>query len=166
MARPRRRRTARRARRAVEWFDTALNQTLAPASKISLDLSSQIATDEKKGMTVVRVIVDLVGVLSVSGTGGLVSMGLAMISLDNAGSLPEPNDPDQEIDWAWKTMNRTVANDSVNDQSQWTIFRYDSTVGRRFRFKEAQFRWIAEEHGGSLDNITINGQIRLLVAKS
>ena len=140
---------------------------MAIGGQISLDLTAGVAQDEKKGMSVVRLIADLTATLITAGTGGLVSMGVCLISGEaaTAASLPEPTDVDQEASWMWKVMNRLVASSSVNDRATWTPFFIDTHVRRRIRFEEQQLRWIAGQVGGT-DNITINGHIRVLMQKS
>ena len=162
-----RRFTPRAPRKAVEWFDTKLNQTLAIGSQISLDLTSAIANDEMKGMMAVRLIVDLTCTLAAADTGGLVSMGVALVSTEaaNAAAFPEPSATNPEASWMWKVMNRLVSAASVNDPTQSVKFGIDTKVKRRVRFQEQQLRWIADQTGGT-GNITINGMIRLLMQKA
>ncbi len=165
--RRRRRSFSRRPRRTVEWHNTNLNQLLTSGSQISLELSAGIAQDEVKGMTVMRVIVDLVAQLSVAGTGGLVSMGIAMVAEEavTAGGIPDTNVEANEASWMWLRALQTVSATNLSDRSSFTPFLYDSKVMRRFRFEELQLRWIC--NAGTLSaNVNINGSIRVLVAKT
>ncbi len=169
MTQQRRRRSSRvsRPRRAVEWFDTHFAQLLLTGTLITLNLSSQILDDEKKGMTVKRLIVDLRAQLSVAGTGGSVSMGVAMVSTEAAvaGAFPEPSDPNMEASWMWKQVNSTVSATNLSDFSSFTPFQIDTKTMRKFRFREQELRFIMEV-GVTTAPININGLVRVLAAKS
>jgi len=169
MTQRRTRRSVRRSRprRAVEWFDTNIITTLPSGTLKTFDLSAQVVDDEKKGMTVVRVIVDLVAQLSAVGTGGLVSMGIAMVAKEAgvAGAFPEVTDQEMEASWMWKRPNLTVSATNLNDQSTFTRFAYDTRVMRKFRFQDNELRLILES-GVLTSTVNVNGIVRMLGMKS
>ena len=89
-----RRAGVRAPRRAVEWFDNIINETLTSSDQQIEDLTDQMADSEKKGATIVRLIIDITCVLTTAGTGGLIRLAIGMVDNDAlaAGAVPEADD--------------------------------------------------------------------------
>ena len=160
-----RRYTPRAVRPKVQWFDTAINSILGSNGHISIDLSASIVKDERKGMKVVRTILDCEANLSLAGTGGLISMGMYMWPIEAITTLADPADDSQEVPWLWKVINRPVFTSAPTDLTQLQPFRVDTRVQRRFPTQEYDFR-LDFQSGALSDNVNINGMCRVLVQKS
>ena len=159
---------ARAPRRAVEWFDNEINETITTSSQNAVPLSLDIADAQRKGMTVVRWIVDLLCVLAApsGGTGGLIHMGLYMASDEEvaAGAVADPAAVDDKPGWVWRAQ-KSVFSTTQNDRSQATPFQFDTKSRRRFPTED--YSPILVIDSGVLSaSVNIDGLIRLLVQKA
>ena len=105
-------RTSGAPRRLTAWDDEFHNFSLGNASFTQINLTTQVIDPEKRGYTLVRMIMDIYLFASPPGTVSgrqLMSLGVAVVSDDafasGAAGLP---DPDSEEDypvggWVWRT---------------------------------------------------------------
>ena len=154
-------------RRQAEWFDTFINETTASGQQDVQDLSSPIAQDEKKGMTIVRIIIDLTTLLVTAGTGGLLSYGIALVSNEAAAAIAYP-DADDEDDmgrgWLWRAR-RVVSASNLNDVSMNSRLVYDIRAKRRFSSEDDGLYFIMDA-GTLSSDVNTDGLIRVLALKS
>ena len=149
----------------MEWFDTLINETTGTAEQDSQSLTSGIADDEKKGMTLVRTIIDLTCLLSAAGTGGVISMGLYLIQADALAALALPDvDISSEKGWIWRTT-RVISSTNVNDISMNSRFIYDLKGNRKLPSEDHDIIFVMDAGTLSAD-VNTDGLIRLLFKKS
>ena len=159
-------RRSRQPRRAVEWFDRIIDETISSTGQQSNTLTADIASDEMTGMTLLRTIISIGANLSIAGTGGLLSMGIVQVTSDALAALALP-DADIGTDkpgWLWRA-SRTVFTSLVNDRSQETRFDIDLRTGRRLR-GSANDLILVFDLGVSSADVNIDGLVRMLFAKS
>ena len=132
---------------------------------MTTDLSSAIAPDEFKGMTIARMIVDLVLMPIETGTGALVGIGTVLLS-DEAvavGAFPEPEVGTDQAGWLWRTV-KTVHTSTSNDRSQATAVVHDLRGRRRWPGEDFALMLIVTNFAGVI-NVNIDGMVRTLVWK-
>ena len=153
-------------RRAREWFDTIVNTTVSSAGQAVVQLGQDILDDEKKGMTIVRLIIDLVYQLSAVGTGGVVSSGICLVTDDAFGAsvLPEADVSSDKPGW-WYRSVKTVYSATLNDRAQATNVQYDLKIGRKLPGEDVAISMIFDASALSSD-VNIDGLVRLLALKS
>ena len=153
-------------RRAVEWFDTFINETTSSGTQDNQDLTSGIVADERKGMTLVRTIIDLTCLLSAVGTGGLVHMGIFELQSDAAGALalPDVNDSD-EAGWIWRVGPRVISATNLNDVSMNSRFIADLRGQRKLTSEDHGLHFIFNA-GTLTSDVNTDGLIRLLFKKA
>ena len=164
--RRRARRSIRGARRAAEWGDKLLNFSVGTGGQATQTLLPGIPDDEFKGMTVVRNIIEISAHLSVAGTGGVLFLGIIMMSLEaiSAGIFPDADDEQDQPGWLWRTGKSVFTSDST-DHAQGTFFSYDIRSKRKFPSEDHRLVLIADMQSGG-NNVNIDGAIRTLVLKS
>ena len=163
---PQRRRSFRGPRRQTEWLDSIINSTIPSSNIIQVVLSDQMNESQLKGATVLRVILDLAAGLVTAGTGGVLSLGIAMV-LDAAvaaTSLPVPATSGEQPGWLWRA-SQGVFTTAPNDKSQQTLWKADIKARRRFSGADSNLVFIMET-GVASANINLDGLIRVLVAKA
>ena len=160
-----RRGRSRAPRRASEWFDTQINLTLSSASQTFQDLLLNVSDNLRKGMTIVRVIMDLYGVLSVAGSGGLIHLGLTIVNDDAISALafPDVDNADEQPGWMWRAA-AVIATSDPNDSSQMVRFIRDLRSMRRLPGEDVSLMLIADS-GTLTAPVNIDGLIRTLVLK-
>ncbi len=96
-------RSARAPRRATEWFDVIINMGTPVGGQDTINLSAAVLQDERKGMTLVRTILELDFLAITAGTGSLVSAGICMwpIEASSAGAFPDADQADYNPAWVW-----------------------------------------------------------------
>ena len=163
MALRRRTRSTQRARRAAEWYDAHIDYTAAASTQTAIDLGTLIAADEKKGMTVVRMLMDLSYRMSAVGTAIILDEGIAMVHNDAfvAGALPDPNDTDEQAGWLWRKRTR-VQSEAITVSRQGTVL--DLRSKRKFPSEDHVLLYISNTDSGG--GINVDGMIRGLYLKS
>ena len=153
-------------RRAVEWFDFEINSALVQGSQSVVNLTANLQDDEKKGMTLVRTIVDLELAAQATGTGGKLSMGIVMVSDDSlaAGAVPDPEDNIDKPGWLWKSL-RSFFTSTINDHAQATVVQHDLRGMRKFPASGADLVLIMTNFAGTV-TVNVDGLIRMLWMKS
>ena len=164
---PRRQGSFRRGpRRKVEWFDNIINETVASGGQQVEDLSSEMTSLEKKGATVLRILVDMAALLIASGNGGVLTVGICIVDDDALASLTLP-DPASETDkpgWLWRTR-KSVFNNAVQDMSQQAFFIADLKAKRTFRGPSENLVMILDL-GTSSASVNVDGWVRVLIGKN
>ena len=167
---PTRRTSRRRAparRRPVQWFDQVVNESTASGTQDTTLLTGGITDIVKKGMTLVRTIIDMTSVLSIAGTGGLMHYGIAMVS-DEAvasGAFPDADSASDEPGWIWRVMGRVIASTNLNDISMNSRLVYDIKSRRMFKTQDWDLYLIIDA-GTLSDIVNTDGMIRTLWQKA
>ena len=152
-------------RRPVQWFDEIVSEVLASSDQQVDELSVDIVDNDKKGMTIVRTIVQLGANLTAAGSGGQLSVGLAMVNDDALAALTLPDaDTIDEPGWLYRGV-KSVFTSVVNDHSQETRFDLDLKGRRKFTGTDMNFCLILDTGTISGGSINVNGRVRFLVMK-
>ncbi len=152
-----------KVRRAVEWFDTIFDQTLPVSTNTVIVLSNGIVDDEKKGMTLIRTLVDLKFTPTTADTATRLSVGFFFIEADAlaAPALPDPATADEQPGWFYRWAH--VCNiDSTSVSRDRAVA--DIKAMRKFRAEDYDIVMVAETGAGA--PIAVSGLIRLLVKKA
>ena len=157
---------SRGPRRATEWYESNIDLTIASGGQTTDTLSGNIPDDDKKGLTVVRFLINMTAVLITAGTGGHLYLGIAQITADAlaAVALPDADVATEKVGWLWRA-SRVVATDSVNDSTQFARFEVDLRSKRRLRGEDMDLVLIANLPSSSA-SINIDGWVRMLALKS
>ena len=153
-------------RRTPEWFDLDINIGQVAGGQGFRNLTANMQDDEKKGMTLVRTIVDLdLHATSVS-SGGRLALGIVIAEDDAiaAGSFPEAQDNIGKPGWVWKAL-KTFGTSDINDRSQRTIIHEDLKSRRKFQASGYDLVLIVNNFEG-VTAVNIDGLIRTLWLKS
>ena len=153
-------------RRAVEWFDFHVNQTVSSGSQNGVQCDINLGSSEKKGATIVRTLVDLWVMPTATGTGGTGGMGLAMINSEAAAAsaFPDMDSPDDQIGFLWRTFFPFFTSDA-NDFAQAVRFKEDLRGMRKYPAEDFELTLIMDNATGTTA-FNVDGQVRFLVKKS
>ena len=149
-------------RRAVEWTDVILNNSLTSAQQLGIDLSTNFLSTERKGSTIVRTIVDLtLAPLSASVT-LRIAWGLVMMELDafNAAIFPDPFVADDQPGWMLRG-ERNLRTSNVDDVPNNAQLQIDLKAKRKF-MGEDELYVLVLERGAETGTIVVSGMIRIL----
>ena len=130
------------------------------------DLTSELGTAEKKGLTIVRLIIDIAAVLISAGTGGRLTIGICVVNDDALASLVLP-DATNEADkpgWLYRTR-RSVFTSDPNDLAQQAHFKEDLRSKRTFRGASDNLVMVLDL-GTSNASVNVDGWIRVLAMKA
>ena len=165
MARRYRRRSTGGPKRQAVWFDTIVDFTLAGNGTTLVSLDSNIIQAVKKGLTVVRTIIDLTVQPQGTGTGGTLSAGIAMYHGDAvaAGATPDPEDPNEQGGYLWRWAGSAYVS-VLNDRSQATKLVYDIKAKRKFPSEDHELIFIFNQDVGAFTH-NVDGLIRVLCLK-
>ena len=154
-------------RRAREWADITVDSTLTVGTQTAIHLSSAILDDEKKGATVVRVIIDLEAVALTVGVGSVIALGLLMLDAEAraAGVGPDPQDDNDQPGWMWRTR-KLVFLSALNDRSQTTKIFMDVRSMRKFPGPDVDLAMVWAVVSGGSSQVNLDGLIRVLWLKS
>ena len=164
---PRRRfsRAPRAPKRAAVWQDTQINETMVNVSTVVDNLDVNIPQSIKKGLTLVRTIIDLYCVATGTGTGALVHAGIFMAHGDAvaASALADPLTDSEQAGYIWRWQGN-VFTSVVNDSSQMTHLVYDLKSKRKFPSEDHELVFMMQ---ASVSAISVNcdGLIRQLWLK-
>ena len=156
---------ARGPRRAREWFASTINvESLAAGAQTSLEIDSNVITDEKKGMTIVRILMDITWSSTVSGGLGRLAAGITLVNADAAAAnaFPEPQSGRFESNWMWCHPNLF---------HMWTTNRffasrqYDLRSKRMYRNSDNELHLVMNNQDAT-NPIDVKGGICFLVLKS
>ena len=152
-------------RRAVEWFDFHVNQTLAAASQMVLTLDANLGNDVKKGATIVRCLLDLWIMPVTADTGGTAGMGLAIFNDEAlaASAVADTDAADDRTAWLWKVFFPFFTT-NVSDKSQSVRFKEDLRGMRKYPSEDHSLALIGDNATGTT-SFNIDGLVRFLVKK-
>ena len=162
---PRRRTFARAPRRATEWFDTLVGPTTFGASTQSrFLLDDNVLSDEKKGMTIARMILDLTFQAATVNVTGILDFGICFIEGDAEAALifPDPNIDDEQPGWWYR--NRIVLQ-SVTAEAAGAVHLFKDLKTRR-KYDGEDIRVGMIFNVGSATGVEIAGLMRLLALKA
>ena len=130
------------------------------------DLFQDVADDERKGLTVVSLIVDLHAILSIAGTGGIVAMGITLVGDEALASLalPDADQVDDQPGWLWRAAH-TVHSSANSDFAQAVPFGGQFKSKRRLRGEDETLLLIMDNISLT-NNVNITGMVRVGVLKS
>ena len=162
----RRRNGARGPRRALEWYDRFISQSNASNVQSLVDLSLGIATDEKKGMTVVRIIIDMLIIPQSINVLATTNLAIHMASADafSALAVADADDQDEQPGWLWRTRRSTALSNITNLSSPAALIKEDLRAQRKFAGEDQLLILQIDNEAGS--TVLTRGIIRVLCKKS
>ncbi len=133
---------------------------------MSLDLG--VPSDEKKGLTLVRTIIEMSYIAVTAGTGSSVHAGIYLVEDDalSAGAFAEPGDSGDDAGWVWRLMNKPVYTSVSNDSSQQTLIKADIRAMRKYPGEDYSMAMIIEVPAGGNSTINTNGMVRMLFKRA
>ena len=128
------------------------------------NLSSAVQDDEKKGMSVVRLLVRIAIQAATFNVNGELFLGIYMVEDDAsaAAAFADPNAEGQATDWLWR--ERMLHNRDADAGPQVTTVERDLRSGRRFPARGYDLTLVG--FAASASNMVISGQVRVLYMKS
>ena len=163
---PVRRAIGMRPKRATEWNDYQVNETVTVGNANLFDLTQKLLDDEKKGATLVRLLIHIAALAQTAGTGSLVALGIQMLDDDAlaANAHSEPGSMGEQPGWMWRAFG-SVFTSVVNDSSQQRIFEVDLKARRRLRGQDQNVVLILHNISGA-STINFDGMVRVLHQKA
>jgi len=154
---------SRAPKRAVQWKDRIVDLTLAAAAQNLFNLTSGIPDDQKKGRTIVRLLIDLKANLATAGTGGLLSMGIYLIEQDafSAAAAADPDGDTVQPGWMWR-WHGSVFSSVTNDAAQRTSLVFDIRARRKLMGEEIDLIMVTNWSAGASGPVNIDGLVRTL----
>ena len=151
-------------RRATEWFDTVFNQILPESTNTAISLSTNILDDEKKGMTVIRMLIDLQFFALSVNTKALLSGGIYIVESDALAvlALSDPSHADEQPGWTWR-WSTVLSSDSTSISRQHVTADVHSM--RKFPGEDTDLISVWEL-GAITNGAQITGIIRVLCKKA
>jgi len=154
-------------KRQTEWFDFILEQNgLAANAQLGLRLDNSLAVTEKKGITLVRTIIDINVQAGTTGANLELFLGISLISEDSfvAASLPDPLDDDEQAGWLYrKTVG--LAASVLFDHSQTVQVVADIHAMRKYPGEDFLL-CLTLERDAAAGSLNVFGQVRLLYKKT
>ena len=149
-------------RRAVQWFDFHVNQTVSSGSQNVLTVDSNLGEAEKKGCTLIRTLLDLWVMPTTTGTGGTAGMGLAILHEEGiaASAVPDTDVSDDRGAWLWKVFFPFFTSD-LNDQAQAVRFKEDLRGMRKYPTEDHDLVLIMDNATGAT-SFNVDGLVRIL----
>lgn len=165
MASSRRRRGAKQgSTRQVQWLDSLVDMTIPSNNLTVLNLTGNLGTQERKGTTVIRTIVDLQLRINTVDTINIVDMGILLgdATAVLGGHLAQPEVQNDQPGWCWRTRKISRCSD-IDDYAQYVQIQMDTKVKRKFIGNERDYLFVINNAGGA--SITFTGIIRVLIKK-
>ena len=155
-------------RRGVFWDDTVIDKTLAAGNQTTDSLMQGVPEDERKGITLTRLIIELwLNCLTV-GTGITYAAGIYVVEDDAfaAGAMAEPGDVADDAGWVWRVLQIPVFTAEVNDFSQVThVGPLDLRAQRKLPGEDYSLVLI-QQHTSGTASFNMNGYIRSLYKRA
>ena len=142
-------------RRQTEWFDTNADaQTLTTGSQSNNELLSQMVTDEVKGSTITRILMQLTLRAGTVDTVGLVKWGIVVVNGDAAAAdaFPDADVASDRADWMAKGAELVVMSSLTQSHQVLRIAR-DLRAARIMRSEEDELHFIIDQNSSGM---TIN----------
>ncbi len=158
----------RAPRRGLFWRQTIINLGIAASASVFTDLLGGVAEDEKKGLTVTRVIYEwTVRPLTVDVSGAVIAFGMGVFNDDAiaAFSLPDPADAGDEFSWYMWSARNEITTSVLNDFAQARTFRGDFRAQRKLPSEEDTFGLISERNA-SVVTLVVDGWVRSLCKRA
>ena len=158
----------RAPRRGTAWIDTLVNSTLANAGGDTVDLMGSTDTDERRGMTVTRLLLCLYlfpsDLMAVEGAQAC-DLGIGVASEDafGAGALADPNVAGDEPLRGWLYRCRHVALSATGSAFQSLNVREDIHSQRKIDKGTVYMRIDNVTIQGTAFTVRIAGTVRMLV---
>ena len=151
-------------RRTSEWFDTVLNAQIPSSGELRLNLLSQVAEDDIKGLTVTRLIPDFWVTPVAAGGLGRVGAGITLVSDEAVAAVafPDPTVADDQPGWMWR-QNFIVMSDAAGVKG--THIKADLR-GQRKMPSEDMNMYLIVTAGVLIQTVDVNGMVRLLALKA
>ena len=156
------RRFVRGARRATRWLDTIVNESIVNVASVADNLDSNISQGDKKGMTLVRMILELNLSAAGTGTGALLHAGIFLLHGDakTAGVYADPEDQAEQAGYLWRWTG-TCFTSAVNDRSQQTQIKADLKSRRKYPSEDHELVLYMKATSSSI-TVNVDGLIRTL----
>jgi len=158
------RRSSRRGapRRTSKWVDFFVNETITTGSQQVADLTGLVEDQERKGMTLVRIIAKLTYLMIAAGTGGKIHNAILFLAQDAVNSLvfPDVDDVGEQVGWLWR--NQTIhALSAANKHDEAVVETYDLHPRRTLLGNDMAIvlLWDAESLTAS---VNVDGLLRML----
>ena len=149
------------------WNDFVLNRTLAGNAQTVDILDADVSDDIRKGLTVVRLIIDVTAVLATAGPGGRLSLGIFVGETEAiaASAVPNPSDVGEDPGWLWRTVGQGVFSSLANDMAQVRRFNIDLKARRRYRGEDTNLTLVMD-FSTSNESVNVDGVIRQLLMRA
>ena len=157
---------SRGQKRELVWQDRLVNLAMAQNATQTLDLTLNLANDERKGMTLVRTIISLDFNSRTAGAGNHIRMGIYKADGDAMAALALP-DPGTETDnpgWIFRD-SLFLSTTAANDGSQGRQIHADVRAQRKLLAESDVVAMIFETAGVAI-TIDIDGLVRTLWKRS
>ena len=152
---------SRAPKRRGVWIDDEINETVTLADQTVVQLDNLLLPEFKKGVTLVRLILELVCVAITAGAGSRLHAGITIVTQDAFAALaiPEPGDSGDEVSWLWRQIGKPVFTSVVNDSSQSVTVSRDLKSKRRYPGEDYNLTLVMDAVGAS--SVNVDGLIRL-----
>ena len=160
--------SSRRRRRGSTWVDTLFDTTTQDGTPDVIDLMGSISTDEARGWTLVRTLVELAIIPAVPGAADgqqVVDLGLGVTSREAflASAVPDPNVSGDQTTRGWVWRHRCLVLQDTAGALTPTICRGDFRSQRKLDERGNTFIHIMNQTtGGTAFSVVTIGLIRCL----
>ena len=129
------------------WFDSASQaNSLASGATESFDLVVDMSDIERRGCTIMRIILTLHARALTVGLQDYLRYGIAVLN-ENVTVMPQPELTTDIPGWLLRDM-RVVGTSSLNDTSQMVTVNYDLHAQRKFRGQDEGLKFILMNNPG------------------
>ena len=155
-------------KRGVFWDDTLINKVLAPGNNTQDSLDQGVPEDEKKGMTLTRLLVNITITQVTSGTGGVYAAGIYLAEEDAfaAVAIPEPEVVGDDAGWVWRVLQVPVFASTTTDFAQARRFELDIRAQRKYIGEDYTMVLTQTLNAGAASSINLNGFVRALYKRA
>ena len=159
---------SRAPRRGLFWNDTLIDKTLAVGNTTQDSLDLGIPEDEKKGMTLTRLLIDITVVPISIGTGTLYHAGIYLCEDDafGAGAIADAGQVGDDAGWIWRVLGVPVYLSVANDYVQRLRWQADIRAQRKYPGEDYTIILTQENDSSGLTNINTDGFVRALFKRA
>ena len=139
-----------------------MDSTVAASGQNLIDLTTEITAVEKKGLTVVRQIVDLTVSALTAGTGGRFFSAMMVMESDAfaAGAAPDLEVQGEDPGFLWRRVD-TVFTDVLNVRANSTLIRLDNRGMRKLPGEDVVLVLVLRQLASGI-SMNVDGLIRTL----